>query len=96
MALLFYDHDISSMQKELEEDLKEINCKIALSNTEQSLPTLRFDCDLLKTSVKKRTGSSSVKTGLKWFTKFYDGVHPKELLKIKWFSLMCKNVLDLH
>ena len=66
MALLFYDHDISSMQKELEEDLKDINCKIALSNTEQSLPTLRFDCDLLKTSVKKRTGRSSVKTVLKY------------------------------
>ena len=89
----FTDTDIDTMQRQLEEDIKEINHIICEKNSMQSLSTLRFDRDLLRTSIKKRKNSS--KSVVKYnFNKFYDGVHPKDCLQEKWFTLICDNLLS--
>ena len=97
----FNDQDILDMQAQLNADIKSVNQVISNHNSMHHLKTLRFDRDLLKTSIK-HTGIQNELTRklTKYsFKKFYDGVHPNDYLKNKWFSMICDTLFvldDIH
>lgn len=91
---VFSDDEIHQKQNQLEDDIKLINSAISAMNCSENLRTLRWDRDLMKTTIKKRGANGKNK---KKITKFnynhlYDGVHADSKLEGKWYRIMCESI----
>ena len=87
--------EIKTQQASLENDLRIINQHIEGINSSRMQGTITLHNDLLKTKIKKRGngGRKIRKTGYV-YSRLYDGVHPDQKLKQKWFHLICRSLMS--
>ena len=87
---IFTDTTIHAQQRSLEEDIKYINAAISEINTKKHLTTIRWDRDIMNTSIrKKQTGKGVIRRNLKFtYAHMYDGLHPDDYLRDKWFKTL--------
>ena len=50
----------------------------------------------MKTSIrKKQTGKGVIRRNLKFtYAHMYDGVHPDDYLRDKWFKILCQSIIN--
>ena len=92
---IFTEEEIKDQQIHLEEDIKLLNKNISQINQSMGMRTIRWDRDIMKTSIKK---SGHKKQHVKKITKFnykhlYDGVHASLGLQHKWNNILCQSIL---
>lgn len=92
---IFTEQEIQQQQTELEHDIQIINKQISLINSNLGLRTVRWDRDILKTSIKKRghTNKQTIKKVKKFnYKNLYDGVHACADLESKWYTILCRSI----
>ena len=90
----FSDTQFEQQQKNLENDVEEINDHISLQNQIFKTHSVRWDRDLMKFSKKKRGKNGQNCKNCKSFSysNLYDGVHANSFLKCKWFTFWVNSI----
>ena len=90
----YTDEELLDQQWALEEDIVSVNEQIADINNKVNMPTIRWDRDVTKTTVKRfRDGSVKSRKVKFTYSHFKDGVHPDPFLRQKWFSVLCNTIV---
>ena len=92
-------YDMDTQQRNLHDDITTINSAIFQMNTGCGMLSVNWAKDLIRWSTKSRPngGGRSIKVRKYSYVKLYDGVHPCDVLKARWFKILFESVLsDLH
>ena len=85
-----------NQQSKLEDDIKEIYCIISTKNNSFHSLSLRWDRELLKCKKHKRKNGKYATIQKVNYNQFYDGVHPCQSLKEKWFNYLFYSMQKQH
>jgi hypothetical protein len=85
--------EICVQQRYLEEDLGAVNGDIIAMNSAVGMRSVRWDRDLIRSSIKRRKNTTKKIIKIK-YQHLYDGVHPDQYLSDKWFGYLCWSVIQ--
>ena len=88
--------ELSTMQTDLENDIREVNAAICTINASYKLGTIRWDRDIEKTVTKHRGAFNKNTRKVRKFvyTHLPDGVHADDHLREKWFRVACRTIVS--